>query len=73
MERRALLSMASATAALAALHPRTKRQRVKARTRKNPVSKYTLTLRQHPQTTQSYTFHAHVQIMENGLAPRPHR
>jgi len=61
------------TAALAALHPRTKRQRVKARTRKNPVSKYTLTLRQHPQTTQSYTFHAHVQIMENGLAPRPHR
>lgn len=55
------------------LLPATRRQRVKARSRKNTTSKYAPNAGQHPQTTQSYTLTAEIHIMENGLAPRSNR
>ena len=60
-------------AVLDALLPAQHRSRVKARTRKNPTSKYGPNAGQHPQTTQNYTVQTHIKFFENGLAPRRHR
>ncbi|MGW5251271.1 hypothetical protein ACWEQN_47840, partial [Streptomyces sp. NPDC004129] len=57
-------------AVLNALHPAHRRQRVKARTRKNPTSKYGPNAGQHPTTSQNYTVHATVTFFEHGLANR---
>jgi hypothetical protein len=55
------------------LLPADRRQRVKARSRKNPTSKYGPNAGKHPQQAQTYTLDIHVQIMEDGLASRPRR
>jgi hypothetical protein len=60
-------------AILDALLPARRRPRVKARSRKNPTSKYGPNAGQHPTTTQTYSFHAEVTIFEKGLASRPRR
>jgi hypothetical protein len=60
-------------AALRDLLPAWRRPRVKARTRKNPTSKYGPNTGQHPATAQTYTFHAQIMFFEKGLAPRPQR
>jgi hypothetical protein len=52
------------------LHPAQPRQRIKARTRKNPVSKYNPNARAHPRTTQHYTVHTRIVIFEAGLTAR---
>jgi hypothetical protein len=57
-------------AALDALHPARHRHRVKARTRKNPTSKYGPNAGQHPTTSQNHTIHATVTFYEHGLANR---
>ncbi|MEW2488172.1 hypothetical protein [Streptomyces sp. NPDC048411] len=57
-------------AALDALHPARHRHRVKARTRKNPTSKYGPNTGQQPMTSQNYTVHATVTFFEHGLANR---
>jgi hypothetical protein len=59
--------------ALDAMHPARRRQRVKARTRKNPTSKYGPNAGQHPTTSQNYTVHATVTFFEHGLANRSRR
>ncbi|MCT9935410.1 IS4 family transposase [Planotetraspora sp. A-T 1434] len=58
-------------AVLNALLPARRRPRIKARTRKNPTSKYRPNAGQHPTTTQTYSFHTHITIFEKGLASRP--
>jgi hypothetical protein len=60
-------------AVLRDLLPAWRRPRVKARTRKNPTSKYGPNAGQHPATAQAYTFHAQVRFFEEGLAPRSQR
>lgn len=60
-------------AALNALLPVWRRPRLKARSRKNPTSKYGPNAGQHPQIAQSYTFRADVTFFEHGLANRPRR
>jgi hypothetical protein len=60
-------------AALAALLPPWRRQRLKARTRKRSTSKYGPNAGQHPATSQSYTFTAEITFFTEGLAPRPRR
>ncbi len=60
-------------AALRRLLPARPRHRVKARTRKQPTSKYGPNAGQHPATTQPYTIHARVTFFTKGLAPRPQR
>jgi Insertion element 4 transposase N-terminal/Transposase DDE domain len=55
------------------LLPTARRQRVKARSRKNPTSKYAPHAGQHPQTAQTYTLTAEIHIMETGLATRSRR
>jgi hypothetical protein len=60
-------------AVLRDLLPAWRRPRTKARTRKNPTSKYGPNAGQHPATAQAYTFHAQVMFFEEGLAPRPQR
>jgi transposase IS4-like protein/DDE family transposase len=55
------------------LLPATRRQRVKARSRKNPTSKYAPNAGKHPQTALAYTLTAKIHVMENGLAPRTRR
>ncbi|WP_371503141.1 IS4 family transposase [Kitasatospora sp. NBC_00374] len=57
-------------AVLAGLLPATRRQRVKARSRKNPTSKYGPNAGKRPQTSQSYTVTAEIHVMEAGLASR---
>ncbi|WP_406385493.1 hypothetical protein [Streptomyces sp. NBC_01618] len=57
-------------AALDALLPTRRRLRIKARTRKNPTSKYGPNVGQHPATTQTYSFHAEIAFLEHGLATR---
>lgn len=57
-------------AVLDALHPARHRHRVKARTRKNPTSKYRPNAGQHPTTSQNYTVHTTVTFFEHGLASR---
>jgi hypothetical protein len=60
-------------AALRHLLPAWRRPRVKARTRKNPTSKYGPNAGKHPASAQTYTFRAEITIMEDGLASRPRR
>jgi hypothetical protein len=60
-------------AALRDLLPAWRRPRIKARTRKNPTSKYGPNAGQHPATAQTYTFHARIVFFEKGLAPRAQR
>ncbi|MET9914677.1 IS4 family transposase [Streptomyces sp. NPDC006476] len=60
-------------AALDALHPARRRQRVKARTRKNPTGKYGPNAGQHPTTSQNYTVRTTVTFFEHGLANRSRR
>ncbi|WP_406724587.1 IS4 family transposase [Streptomyces sp. GD-15H] len=60
-------------AALGALLPAHRRQRVKARTRKNPTSKYGPNAGQRPATSQNYTVHATVTFFEHGLNGRSRR
>lgn len=60
-------------AVLRALLPTSPRPRIKARTRKNPTSKYGPNAGQHPSTTQTYTLHTEVMIFEKGLVSRPRR
>ncbi|MFB7292386.1 transposase [Actinacidiphila glaucinigra] len=57
-------------AALEALHPVRRRHRVKARTRKNPTSKYGPNAGQHPTISQNYTIHTVITFFEHGLANR---
>jgi hypothetical protein len=61
------------TAVLHALLPAWRKPRVKARTRKNPTSKYRPNAGQHPQNAQTYTVHAEITFFENGLASRSRR
>ncbi|QNE76128.1 hypothetical protein F0344_17205 [Streptomyces finlayi] len=60
-------------AVLDALHPVGKRHRVKARTRKNPTSKYGPNAGQHPTTSQNYTIDTTVTFFEHGLSNRSRR
>jgi hypothetical protein len=55
------------------LLPTGRRQRVKARSRKNPTSKYGPNAGKHPQQTQTYTLNVQIQIMNDGLASRRRR
>jgi len=64
------LAGAIGRAALRALLPACRRPRIKARTRKNPTSKYGPNAGQHPSTAQTYTFHADITFFADGLAPR---
>lgn len=54
------------------LLPPHRRQRLKARSLKSH-SKYAPNTAQHPATTQTYTLHTEITIMEKGLASRSHR
>jgi Insertion element 4 transposase N-terminal/Transposase DDE domain len=67
------LAGAIGRAALRDLLPAWRRPRVKARTRKNPTSKYGPNTGQHPATAQAYTFHARIIFFDEGLAPRAQR
>ena len=67
------LAGAIGRAVLAGLLPAWRRPRTKARTRKNPTSKYGPNAGQHPATAQHYTFHAQVTFFAEGLAPRTKR
>jgi hypothetical protein len=67
------LAGAIGRAALRDLLPAWRRPRLKARTRKNPTSKYGPSTGQHPATTQTYTFHTRITFFEEGLAPRTRR
>ena len=67
------LAGAIGRAALASLLPAWRRPRIKARTRKNPSTKYRLRTRQDPATTQTYTFHARIAYFTEGLASRAQR
>ncbi|MDH6130419.1 hypothetical protein [Kitasatospora sp. GP82] len=60
-------------AVLDSLLPAHRRQRVKARTRKNPTSKYSKNSTQHPAATQHYTLKTEVMVMEQGLKARSKR
>lgn len=57
-------------AALAGLHPRARRQRLKARVRKRN-SKYGFTTDKHPKKTQTYTLH--IEIIPDGRLDVPQR
>jgi hypothetical protein len=57
-------------AILAGLLPAWRRPRAKARTRKNPTSKYGPNAGKQPATAQTYTFHAEVTFFDEGLAAR---
>lgn len=59
-------------ALLGDLLPAHRRRRLKARSLKSH-SKYIPNIGKRPATTQNYTVHAEVMIMEDGLAPRPKR
>jgi hypothetical protein len=64
------LAGAIGRAALRDLLPAWRRPRAKARTRKNPTSKYSRNAGQHPSTAQTYTFHADITFFAEGLASR---
>ncbi|MER5550021.1 IS4 family transposase [Streptomyces sp. NPDC002589] len=55
------------------LLPARRRQRVRARTRKNPTSKYGPNTGQHPQQAQNYAVHATITFFEHGLSSRSRR
>jgi len=67
------LAGAIGRAALRHLLPAWRRPRVKARTRKNPTSKYSPNTGQHPATAQPYTFQAEITHFTKGLARRAKR
>ncbi|MEU4499421.1 transposase [Streptomyces sp. NPDC023998] len=52
------------------LLPTRRRQRVKARTRKNPTSKYSKNSTQYPSSAQRYTLEVEIIVMEQGLKAR---
>ncbi|MEU2835230.1 hypothetical protein ABZ667_42705 [Streptomyces lavendulae] len=60
-------------AALAGLWPARRRHRVKARSIKNPTSKYGPNAGKHPQSARHYTVHTEVTYIENGLTSRSRR
>jgi hypothetical protein len=60
-------------AVLNALWPAEPRRRIKARSRKNPTSKYGPNAKRNPQQAQTYTLAVDIQIMEKGLASRQPR
>lgn len=60
-------------AALGDLLPAHRRQRVKARTRENPTSKYGPNAGQHPQKAQNYTVRTTVAFFAHGLNSRSRR
>ncbi len=60
-------------AVLDALHPARHRHRIKARTRKNPTSKYGPNSGQHPAISQNYTVRTTVEFFEYGLSSRSQR
>ncbi|MHA6757086.1 IS4 family transposase [Streptacidiphilus sp. PAMC 29251] len=60
-------------AILADLWPAHRRQRVKARSKKNTTSKYAPNAGKHPQSAPTYTFSAKIGMLENGLTARPRR
>jgi hypothetical protein len=60
-------------AVLGALHPARHRHRVKARTCKNPTSKYGPNAGQQPTTSQNYTIHTAITFFEHGLENRSRR
>lgn len=60
-------------AVLSGLLPARRRQRVKARTRKNPTSKYGPNAGQHPQQAQNYTVRTDIGFFEHGLSNRSRR
>lgn len=55
------------------LVPTRRRQRVKARTRKSPTSKYSKNSTQHPSTAQRYTLGVEIMVMEQGWKARSKR
>ncbi|MFB6534633.1 hypothetical protein ACFCY8_15745 [Streptomyces noursei] len=55
------------------LLPTARRQRVNARSRENPTSKYRPNAGKHPQTTQTYALSIEIHVMEDGLASRLRR
>ncbi|WP_275461029.1 hypothetical protein [Streptomyces noursei] len=55
------------------LLPTARRQHVKARSHKNPTSKYGPNAGKHPQTTQTYAHSVEIHTMEHGLASHRHR
>ncbi|MEJ8631993.1 transposase [Streptomyces sp. MS2.AVA.5] len=67
------LTGAIGRAILDALLPARRRSRLKARTRKNPTSKYGPNAGQRPATAQTYTFRADITFLEHGLSTRQHR
>jgi hypothetical protein len=67
------LAGAIGQAALRHLLPARQRHRLKARTRKNPTSKYRHSNTQHPPAAQTYTFRARITFFREGLAPRTRR
>jgi enoyl-CoA hydratase/carnithine racemase len=67
------LAGAIGRAALRHLLPARRRHRIKARTRKNPTSKYCHSNTQHPPAAQTYTFRAQITFFREGLAPRTRR
>jgi Insertion element 4 transposase N-terminal/Transposase DDE domain len=60
-------------AILTNLLPARRRQRAKARSRKNPTSKYGPNAGKYPQTTQTFTLHIRIAIMEKALTARSRR
>jgi transposase IS4-like protein/DDE family transposase len=60
-------------AALASLLPARRRPRIKARTRKNPTTKYRHPASHDPARAQAYTLHTEVTFFAKGLAPRAKR
>jgi hypothetical protein len=67
------LTGAIGRAALRNLLPAWRRPRLKARTRKNPTTKYRHPTPDAPRTAQAYTFHARITFFAQGLAPRAQR
>ncbi|MFC9742360.1 hypothetical protein ACFVKC_31185 [Streptomyces noursei] len=55
------------------LLPTARRQRVNARSRENPTSKYRPNTGEHPQTTETYALSVEIHVMEHGLASRHRR
>ncbi|MFD7827239.1 hypothetical protein [Kitasatospora sp. NPDC059803] len=55
------------------LPPTARRQRVKARSRKNPTSKYGPIAGKHPQTTRTHALSVEIHVTEDGLASRRRR
>jgi Insertion element 4 transposase N-terminal/Transposase DDE domain len=59
-------------AVLADLNP-PRRHRIKARSKKNPTSKYAMNASKHPRTSLKYTINTTIAVFEHGLTPRSNR